>query len=43
MEIHIQVKCNECDQTLDGTMVGAELFIDLCPACAKHIEAKAYE
>ena len=43
MQIQIEVKCNECGQTLDGTMVEGELFIDLCPACAKHIEAKNYE
>jgi len=41
--MEIQLKCNECRQTLDGVVQGGILYVDLCPACAKQIEAKAYE
>jgi len=41
--MEIQLKCTECGHVLDGTAVDGMIYIDLCPACAKQIEAKAYE
>jgi len=41
--MEIQLKCTECGSVLDGTVVDGMIYIDLCLACAKQIEAKAYE
>jgi len=41
--MEIQLKCTECGSVLDGTVVDGMIYIDLCPACAKQIEAKSYE
>jgi len=43
MALEIEIKCNECGQTLDGFVQGGVLYVDFCPACAKQIEAKACE
>jgi len=41
--MEIPLKCTKCDYVLDGEAVDGMIYIDFCPACAKQIEAKAYE
>jgi len=42
MGLEIQLKCNECHQTLDGVVQGGILYVNPCPICAK-IRNEVYE
>lgn len=43
ISVEIEVKCNECERSLDAHLYNTEIHVEPCPDCLEEAEEKGFQ